>query len=182
MKRLWGTKQLPNYTVHIQLVLSNVDFGEKNIKQQNFFKQCFNKRRYQFVLGDGCLILKWDRLNLFTDDIIRRHPTQGHENNLQKPGSHQHMLGEEAALPKWCRKLLGNKWWRWKGYAFSFPLITLVFFLREKMRSGVRYDRLRSSSAMARVLPGPLHNLWLIRHIDPKTGSTWKQHCSCCGF
>lgn len=42
----------------------------------------------------------------------------------------------------------------------------------KKMHSGVRYDRLRSSSAMARVLPGPLHNLWLIRHIDPKTGST----------
>lgn len=48
---------------------------------------------------------------LFSEKIMNRHPTQGHENNPRKPGSLRSVMNQHyPTLSKWSSKLLGNKW------------------------------------------------------------------------
>lgn len=50
----------PNYTLPISVIKYGLKFlsSEEKKKHQNFCKQSFNERRYQFVPSDGYLILE----------------------------------------------------------------------------------------------------------------------------
>ncbi len=52
------------------------------------------------------------RFELFSEEIMSRHPTQGHinkkQNNSDKLGSHRHTIGNENSTTQVVQKIVGK--------------------------------------------------------------------------